>query len=152
MKDQKLCLYNVEWQKLRVSLLGNWAEVQSTWKNLDTLDSYISYGVGIQYRTRLWRVLNLLNAVRMGYSGQKRFNSEQSKMVEKFRDEIQERYEKSTGNYIVDSEDKIKTDWLKLKDFQKDQILNNLKNRLKLHSKSKHRDELRWFLKIVDKQ
>jgi hypothetical protein len=71
MNIQKMCLYNFEWQLLRVNL--NFTDADTTRASIETLEEYLAKPLtGYDTRTnRLWRVLNLYNAVRMGHSGQR---------------------------------------------------------------------------------
>jgi len=68
MEYHRECLYNVEWQKLRMSLLGSWrSNIQDTTASITALRQYTSYG-SAYYSERVWRVLNLLNAVLLSYA------------------------------------------------------------------------------------
>src|SRR5690349_12497286 len=86
---QKLVLYDVEWQAMRVQLLasnndyGGFGTVEGVKKNIAKLHEYVqeSYGwcehnlatsskgcsMCIETYCRHWRVLNLLNATLLGY-------------------------------------------------------------------------------------
>jgi hypothetical protein len=114
----KNVLYDVEWQALRVSLLatnakgsaneGGFATVPGTQKNLEMLNKYFIDGASVstdEAALRVWRILNLLNATRMGYSGQGRKGSTQDVLVQKFRDRIQEFYDGSRVSKLANNWD-----------------------------------------------
>ncbi len=67
------CLYDVEWQALRVSLLkehrtdGGWTTIEGTANNLNAL---AEYRLQHNFETRdeaCWRSINLMNAVLLGW-------------------------------------------------------------------------------------
>jgi hypothetical protein len=71
-------LYDVEWQRLRISLLqarrddGGWSSLTGMHDNLRHLDMYLNEvpsSTG-EYELRKYRINNALNAVVMGYNGQ----------------------------------------------------------------------------------
>jgi len=152
MRDSKACLYNVQWQELRVSLLRYWVSEQGARRNIAALEYYLSYESSIDERaTRLWRVVNLLNAVRMSYSGQGLRGSIQDNLVHAYRLQITAMRQQLhiDAKYVVDSDDTVRADWSRLTAKQRKAILDNLGNRKKLHADSKHRDELGHFLDVV---
>lgn len=57
-------LYDVEWQTLRVSLLGFWGERGTV---EIALDKVVGYAQGEPRGVRVWRGLNLLNGVLLSY-------------------------------------------------------------------------------------
>lgn len=69
-------LYEVDWQRLRISLLqarrndGGWSGAAGLADNLDRLDKYMHEATGLELTFRKYRVNNCLNAVVMGYNGQ----------------------------------------------------------------------------------
>lgn len=151
MLDSKLVMYNVEWQALRVSLLGNWPTVQGATENLAKLDAYLGNEPN---KSKLWRVLNLINATRMGYSGQGLKGTPQDDLVKSFGTEVRSKYNLRCVKHLhdkfeVDTEAKILADWAQLSEEVQKKIRKNLAGRLKAHSTSEHRDELRWFLDII---
>lgn len=108
LNKQRLCLYDLEWQALRVSLLGKWTNNRDVARNTDALSTYL-YGDGSFLHkamngfkaldllaSRQYRVLNLLNAVRMGYHGMMYVNSEIDDMVVDIRDMVQDQYNHNT--------------------------------------------------------
>jgi hypothetical protein len=73
-------LYEFAWQKVRVGCLrkynfrGGWTTEAGVEQNLFTLDQYLALGEALgppEESVRIFRVVNLLNATRMGYSGQR---------------------------------------------------------------------------------
>lgn len=97
MNQQKLCLYDVEWQALRISLLGRWNNIGTAADNsvVNMLDRYLWQGPISSddiIASRLYRVLNLLNAVRMSNHGSGHVGSTSDDMVVVYRDGIQDNY------------------------------------------------------------
>lgn len=144
-------LYDVEWQKLRVSLLaenkedGGFTTFEGTLDNIEQLGNYCEQvmtdeeGWEDEYLKRLYRCLNLLNAVRMGYSGQGLKGSQQDDFVRRIRDS----YSWSYKRFNVDSRlgvlawewdwDKVDQDLAELVTNDResfDRIYDNLKKRL----------------------
>ena len=143
MTIQKDVLYDVEWQVLRVSCLkdfhpkGGWIKTEGVKDNLDRLNDYITKS-GLtwqEYFRRSWRVLNCLNAVREGYSGQGRADDYNDKLVTEFRDFVQKLYRQLKGKDYDFGEwdwEEVKSDLIHL--FEKgkiwfDRIYKNLNSR-----------------------
>lgn len=61
------CLYDVEWQKLRVKCLGKWQNEKGVGQCMSTLWLYWSRNEAGKPE-RVWRTLNLLNAVKLGWA------------------------------------------------------------------------------------
>lgn len=153
LHPQKQCLYNVEWQALRVSMLGDWTTYEGTKRNLEKVRFYLDRKYPNITITHVWRVLNLLNAVRMGYSGQKRTGSPQDKLVALFRNKVSETYhqmKKITKVFDVDSPAEIKTAFEALTICERQAIVSDLSKRRQLHANSEFRDELSWFLEVIN--
>lgn len=78
MRESLLVLYDAQWQKLRISTLkdfqdgglGGWTTDVGTQRNFHVLGRYVDAATGQEKVVRMWRVLNMLDAVRMGNSGQ----------------------------------------------------------------------------------
>jgi hypothetical protein len=89
-------LYDVEWQLLRINTLaerrtdGGWTTMEGCKENLNTMMDYISRGRDTN--VRFYRVHNMLNAVVMGYNGQKA-DASLIKEVRRFKDHF------GTGDY-----------------------------------------------------
>lgn len=73
MPDQvfrRQILYDVYWQKIRMSFLGGWGHAEGVKGNLMVLRTYVSGGIKnsdpVKVAMRLYRVRNLLNAVLLG--------------------------------------------------------------------------------------
>lgn len=75
LSRQRLSLYVCDWQRLRMMCKGNWADESGTQLCFMNLDLYITDGQKIddkavikgEYKTRLYRVVNMLDAVYMGW-------------------------------------------------------------------------------------
>lgn len=76
MNYTKECLYDVEWQKLRCTLLGKWANESGVKQALKSLELYWGKPVEKHKAERVWRTLNLLNAVKLGWAQSKSTPSE----------------------------------------------------------------------------
>lgn len=154
MNAQKQSLYNVSWQCLRVRMLGGWTTVEGTQRNIAALRAYLQIPRLSERHTRLWRVLNLLNAVRMGNSGQGKAGSEHDQLVRDFRDQVSAQYKalKAAGGvlFVVDSDTKVLEDWRALPEQDRQNVLHNLRDRSDKHKRSKHREELNHFINVVE--
>jgi hypothetical protein len=100
-------LYRPSWQALRVSMLGEyeaaggWNTFTGAGNNVKRLKHYVifsdfayeahtmGYAWEFEKSIRLYRVINCLNAVRMGYSGQGLQGSNVDKLVRQTRDDFQ---------------------------------------------------------------
>lgn len=152
-------LYDVEWQIVRVNMLGTWNKMATARKNYAALRSYYEKAVGGQEeKRRLWRIVNYLNAVRMGYSGQLMYGSDVDKLLVVERKFFQEEYA-AVDNVAIGKWDwdKVKTDLrylvaLDLKMFNA--IYNNLDLRRKTTIKRRgdldHRNELVIMLGLME--
>lgn len=173
MNEQRLSLYDIEWQCLRVQLLGNWDTLEKVNDNLDRLDAYIQPDVDTStetYITRLYQVLNLLDAVRMGYSGQGVSLSKEDIEVMGYRDIVQAKYYKirsrhpGPAHFVVPTREQIIQDMRDIPRELAHKIYDNLRNRRRLAlSKikfgtqetkerllAKNRPELLWALDAME--
>jgi hypothetical protein len=155
MTLHKEVLYDVKWQSLRVDLLGDFRNFEGTKVNVGRLSGYIrSAKDKIEKGRRIWRVLNLLNAVRMGYHGQKLVGTLQDKYITLFRNSVQEQREKYEDIGKEWDWNKVKDDVSNMDDFTRKQILKNLKSRVKMsHYKTgstKNRPELMKFIGLLE--
>lgn len=160
-KRHKLLLYDTEWQRLRVSCLkehhaqGGWTTVEGTRDNLKRLDAYVQAAErgSAEEQVRMWRVINLLNATRMGYSGQGLQASGMDVRVFEARNYYQQRY---IGKEAWDDIDLTTFGARQVKALRTlpqywfSAIYTNLSTRRKLHADSKYRDELSWYLDLMD--
>jgi hypothetical protein len=76
---QRLCLYDVEWQILRVSLLGKWDTNAGSLTALRQLETYVWLDAKNTNEdvmaSRLHRCINLMNTVRMSWYGSNKIDS-----------------------------------------------------------------------------
>lgn len=152
MNDQRLVLYSVSWQALRVQLKGSWGSVEGVRNNLKVLGRYLDDHWDDQ--TRLWQVTNLLNAVRMGYSGMGLVDSDQDRTLVAARAKVRAAYSKAMFSdrgvrFEIPTEDDIKRDWAALDPKVRLMITDDLIKRRALHKDSKFRNELTWFLRTT---
>jgi len=150
MQDlKKNVVYSPHWQELRMALKGKW--VGATAANIVLCREYI---VLSQFEiTHIWRVLNILNAVRRGFHGMGIVGGDADKTLVEFQKEVSALYKqkKAEGKRLVEvTEQQVINEWSLLEDDIKADILKDVKQRLSLHSQSKHRDDLRWFIDIVE--
>ncbi len=87
-------LYNVEWQVIRCSMLGTWFNLRTAKKNYDVLKTYVADAKEdkVELKRRLWRVVNYLNAVRMGYSGSGKTGGDVDELLVSSRQAYQDAY------------------------------------------------------------
>jgi hypothetical protein len=71
MMYDRECLYNVEWQKLRVSLLGTWTTLANVKMNVYVLRRY--HESGEDRYERATRCSNYLSAILLGYGSKAEF-------------------------------------------------------------------------------
>jgi hypothetical protein len=153
---QKQILYDVEWQILRTQLLsknnytGGWASTSGASINLERLNNYLG---GNPNLVKVWRVLNLLDAVRMGYSGQQRIGSPQDKLVKRQRDKLSKIYKKMSSIYTfeIPSEEETISDIREASGSDLRDVYKDLYNRWDKHRNSLYRSELKHFLDLIEK-
>jgi hypothetical protein len=170
-------LYDVWWQKMRCSCLaahhqnGGFTTGAGTLDNLQRLNQYLSpesvdlhrppnVSAEEEKACRVWRVLNLLNATRMGYQGMNLGGSEMDQAVQQYRDQLQPQY---NGSLVARVDDKwdwnfVQTDlealwrneryWFKA-------IWDDLSRRRKVTNRKRegdlsHRGELVRFLDMME--
>ena len=160
LNPQKLTLYSTPWQILRVSLLkgnqggaqgaGGFTTPQGTQANIERLRTYLGESPNVD---QLWRVLNLLNAVRMGNSGQGKWESEHDKLVVGFRDEVQKLYNdlkgKGAAKFTPPTEAQMKIELASASADDLQRVATNLGVRNKLHANSPNRRELQFYLGLL---
>jgi hypothetical protein len=172
MSGNLAVLYDVEWQKLRVSLLakndsrGGFTTFKGVANNMRRLNDYV-FGVG-EFRMggdesitdeemalRLWRAINLLNATRMGYSGQGKKGDVEDVLIESFRNSYRDAYTDRMKTYVKKADRNWR--WLKVFDDLKhlyaadksafDQIREDLLSReRKARERHNHVDDTRHDL------
>lgn len=156
LSPQKMALYDVAWQAMRVSFLGKWNTPEGAADNLARLIKYIEHAHngtdGDEVLSRLWRGLNLLNAVRMGYSGQGLTGSDMDQSVVRVRNMISKFYhdvKKRGYKFKVPTRREVEAAWPKISEETRQLIKDNLGKRQALHALSEYRDELGWFLATI---
>lgn len=174
LNAQKQCLYTVEWQTLRVQLLGTWTDDISVGRNTARLVSYIQKGVPINsskessvLRTRYWQVLNLLNAVRMSNHGTGHVHSSADKIIVGFQGWCSVRYTEYTfrgADFILPTKEEILSDlpfagaWVKpIRDDLRKRVVTAIYKQTRAKSREEaerlvraNRPELFWFLDILE--
>lgn len=159
---KRLVLYETKWQLIRIGCLavnqqyGGWTSDRGTEENIKVLKDYaLSPPVSIHEKQyRIYRCLNLCNAVRMGYSGQGVFDSDRSEAVKKFQAELQERMTYSSDDFdwmidVVLFKLNVET---KMSDYPLDNLVmirNDLALRLTKNVNSS-RPELAWYCSTLD--
>lgn len=153
---RKQSLYWPRWQAIRVGLLGGWTTLEGTRRNLATVKNYLQAAAGTEMETTAtWQVLNLLNAVRMGNSGQGTAGSQWDTEVLRFREQLSKRYRElvdAGGQLVVPTDDQVRQGWASLSPVVQQSIVRNLTKRRELHATSAYREELSWFLRLVGVQ
>lgn len=148
MSDYKLMLYSVEWQDLRIQMKGDWATLEGAKANGRLIMGYIDSGNTINI-SRVWRCLNLLNAVRMGFNGAAGLvGTPQDQIVTKIRNLCSTRFDilkKKHHIAEIPSPEIIRAQWQCLPDQVRTEILNDLFARTERGTRET-RPELWWFL------
>lgn len=72
MNKQKQCMYDIEWQVLKMQLLGRWSDMESITQSLSMLTKYLTAGDSSPevYLTRTFQIFTFLDTVRTCYSNQ----------------------------------------------------------------------------------
>ncbi len=171
MNAQRQSLYHMEWQALRIQLLGNWHSSPQICQNLVMLNKYIYTACSMDsldmLMTREYQVVNLLDAVCMGYSGQGHGGGPLDLAVKGGRQIFQNAYRRLTGEghkFVVPTEEEIREDCRLIgKDLTK-KILTDLRkrrdfairksamptNELRLRSVQQNRPELLWAINAIE--
>lgn len=186
--QQRLSLYVSEWQSRRILMKGTWASVLSLPKTLDSLEMYVEDGyledqehakrgthIG-EYVTRLWRAVNLLDAVYMGWpdkelrtTTQLQFLDFKSRMATRYHEVLEIRRMEQRDNIrswewkTSTSYEKVQREWNEVPEGLRTLIVRDLKTRFANTVKRaaaryndrcllvalRDRLELFWFLEIV---
>lgn len=148
MQDiRKNVVYSPYWQRIRMLCKGNW--VKDIDQNIRMLEHYLGDRSDI---TRVWRVLNTLNATRMGFHGMQLIGSDVDRKLVEFRDELSALYTAlaEDGHELVEvTEDQVRREWAELDLNIRRQIFDDLYIRYAKHNRSAHREDLQWFLNLV---
>lgn len=172
MKFSKECLYDVEWQALRVSLLskyntyGGFGTLSGIRINLHALNKYVENANllpepqnALEYTCRVWRVLNLLNATLLGYGNKPEFD-EHRELITSTRDFLSKIHRfrwNSLPNGISWDWDKVESDLGKFGIEELSMILDNLNTRVATANRKKkqgtggmeYRTELSRFITLL---
>jgi hypothetical protein len=149
------CLYNVNWQSIRVDMLGTWTSVDNVRKNIVELDEYCTAASAIDKWERYTRVTNYLAAIMLGY-GNKVEWAEQKRIVKQAHDVFSGRMYVFKPYYSPWNWDVVKCE-LETADggFLK-RLLENLNKRVNTSVKrtggTQHRPELVKFLDLLKQE
>jgi hypothetical protein len=161
MDTSKLVLYDYQWQELRVSL--DFSNAESTERSLRVLRGYLREHYDLN---RVWRILNLLSATRMGFSGIRKLIKSADKLKDlevrdksvlaerEFLSQSHQRMIKRGDKFQLNSEEKLISD---LKDAQERsldtfmKVYNSLSDRYEKSNRSKNRPELKYYLNLMEK-
>jgi hypothetical protein len=173
IKKHRQSLYTVEWQIKRIGYKGRWnsADLPDIIKELQKYIKDAQHDEQPhEYVARMYRVLNCLDAVYMGWKDKDAVPPKRSRFLDEFlsyKEELSGAYHEMLFTvaikWPVDSEDKIKLDWIRAPHSIKKVLLKDLFKRFFGSTKrwekgSKHerlmhtlksRSELYWFLSIV---
>jgi len=146
MRDTKLVLYDTQWQILRVQLLGKW-NVQQYLMAIKMLDHYLESG-STNFLSRATRVINLINAVIMGWNGQHLPATSPMRVniiamrtkAQKYLEVARKRGEKA----------EFDLDYAKLPPAVRKSVYASLKKRWDGHPNAQTREELRYILNHIE--
>lgn len=168
MGNQRLSLYHVEWQVLRIQLLGNWTTEKSMHANIHKLIAYLEQRDDTctieQMVTKYYQVINLLDAVRMGFSGMGLIGSDLDKEFCAWKESFSQGYwalrKAHPGvKFIVPTEEDVLTDCTTIGASWTLAIHENLLKRYAFalrkakndHDKVRtNRPELLWMINLTD--
>lgn len=149
MTTQKMSVYRFDWQIIRVNL--DFTTAETTAKSLSTIIEYLEMFPerGDTRDNKLYRVLNMLNAVLMGQNGQKKRVTTDKQLAEialkdgfvrELRDQVATEYHKNKiHNFYWDEE--IERENIRSHSMAEiKQVLDNLKKRSKFASTKKKVD------------
>lgn len=151
-------LYDVEWQVIRVNMLGTWNDIKKAKQNYEVLIDYVLESSGSERKRRAWRVINYLNAIRMGYSAQGKTGSDVDDLLCAEREIFQaqaricDKYEFGEWDW-----DKVKADLIELDKNDRESFLaifRDLRKRkdfsIKKIGHTNYRNELMIFLDMME--
>lgn len=146
------CVYSPKWQALRVGLLARWVRSETILDNINKLNEYLESGENNRI-TRAWRILNLENGVRMGFSGMGLHGSECDRMLVEHRKWIQAEYRRLQvlGEKLQEvSLAQFNEEWHALDEITRRDVFVNVYKRRKLHAESTFRDDLSEFIARIE--
>jgi hypothetical protein len=152
-KLNKLCIYDVNWQILRVRLLARnntWGGWDSPDMNIKVLNEYLGDYDNI---TKLYRVINLLGGVRRGFGQRGLLGTFADDKVRCYAADVSREYFvlKEQGEKLVDVTVEQVLEDLNLADVSDlKKVRFDLSERLNAHKNSKFRGGLRWFLRLLN--
>lgn len=165
MDYRKECLYDVRWQTLRVSLqgrnndTGGWGTMNGVEQNIRQLNRYLGASAldKDEFTRSTWRVLNLLNAVLLGYgkkrdttySAVKKYQETHSRIYAKYRYDLDKL---ANWNWEAVAVDLELISWRDPESFIK--IMEDMQRRVKSAERKNgmdHRPELAKFLGLIEK-
>ena len=152
----KQVIYNVPWQILRVQLLNEYNpdagfdDLAGVRKNIKRLKKYLGK---MQDINKVWRVLNLLNAVKFGY-GKKDKGTDKEKAITKFQKAVSEKYKelKKTQEFKVEPKEEIIKDLKKAPRKWLELVYENLTSRYEGAKTPENRPELKDFILLLKKE
>ena len=155
----KIVVYSIPWQLLRVQLLSRYSEkggfdhVEGVRENIQKLKDYLGSKREIN---KVWQVLNLLNATRMGFASQGDIGTPKDKLLVKYRDEISDTYKalKETQEFKPDTDSEIRADVSKATPELLERVYRDLKSRLKEQPSDAGvaKQRLEHFLSLIEKE
>lgn len=150
----KLTLYNFEWQALRTSL--DFSSLESTEASIKKISDYLGSQDDIN---KVWRVLNLLSATRMGFSGQRIILKDNKRLgdlenrdeiVKALREKLSSKFSEMDKSKVApDSRSTMVDDLHKASEEDYTRVYNSLRSRYDKSDQSVHRPELAFYLNLM---
>lgn len=174
LNQQRLSLYHIEWQSLRVQLLGKWSTLEGAMDNLRLLQNYISTATMSDSTemamTRYYQVVNLLDAVRMSNHATGTVGSDADLAIQQWREPYQIAYRtlrlgiKSPTTFVVPTMKEVIEDCQLIGRIRTWEILDNLHKRKqhalrrsgssnayqRIQYVSDNRPELLWAISTIE--
>jgi hypothetical protein len=151
----KLTLYNFEWQALRTSL--DFSTLETTEKCIKKLSDYLGDQENVN---KVWRVLNLLSATRMGFSGQRTLLKDNGRLadlenrdelIKAFRERLSKKFADLDKTKIEpDSRSSMVDDLHKASEEDFNRVYKSLQSRYDKSGESVNRPELAFYLKLME--
>ena len=156
MKESRLVLYDFEWQELRTLL--NFSTLAMTQWSLEVLRKYLREGD----LNRVWRVMNLLAATRMGFSGLRKLIKSSERLRDlRMRDTVVkqehrklseelERLISLNKRFVVALHSELVDDIQKADFVALHRVHGSLSDRYARSDQSINRPELKYYLGLLD--
>lgn len=160
-REQKLTLYNFEWQALRTSL--NFSTAEKTAESIEKLKAYVHTKDADETQSRVYRALNLMCAVRMGISGSRKIAKSVLKLADiekkdqlalEYRTTLSYAFHVATSlnlGFKIDSEAKMLYDLRKASKEDFDRVYCSLLTRWEGTGKPTTRNELGHYISLMNK-